>query len=283
MESFINSMASRSASTLDGGEYVGENGLLYCSKCHTPRQTIIDTPWASTKKMTVTVMCDCRIKVYEKEKKKRREQERSEYIYELRKDGVSSNNRKYLEFTFENDDGANQQISKVCKDYVDNWQKMKDLNSGVLFYGKVGNGKSFLACAIVNALIDMGIRAGIVNLSELINRLQGTWKKEEVFVWLQKFSLLVIDDLGIERDTSYGLEQTFNVVDARYRSGKPTIFTTNLTLSELQNPTGRDRERIYDRVMGMCPIRLRMDGESRREQEAQRKRDETLKALGMIK
>ena len=30
--------------------------------------------------------------------------------------------------------------------------------------------------------------------------------------------------------TEYGLEQVYNVIDSRYRSGKPLIVTTNLTL-----------------------------------------------------
>ena len=41
---------------------------------------------------------------------------------------------------------------------------------------------------------------------------------------------LILDDFGMERGTEYGLEQVFNVIDSRYRSGKPLIVTTNLTL-----------------------------------------------------
>lgn len=55
---------------------------------------------------------------------------------------------------------------------------------------------------------------------------------------LCRYPLLIIDDFGMERDTSYGLEQLYNVIDSRYRSKKPLIVTTNLTLQELQNPEG---------------------------------------------
>ena len=51
----------------------------------------------------------------------------------------------------------------------------------------------------------------------------------------------------------YGLEQVFNVIDSRYRSRKPLIVTTNLTLSELQHPKDTAHSRIYDRVLEMCP------------------------------
>jgi DNA replication protein DnaC len=45
---------------------------------------------------------------------------------------------------------------------------------------------------------------------------------------LMRYPLLILDDFGMERQTEYALEQIFNVIDARYRSGKPLIITTNL-------------------------------------------------------
>ena len=49
---------------------------------------------------------------------------------------------------------------------------------------------------------------------------------------LDDYSLLVIDDLGVERSTEYAMEQMFTVIDSRYRSKKPLIVTTNLKLEE---------------------------------------------------
>ena len=48
---------------------------------------------------------------------------------------------------------------------------------------------------------------------------------------LCRYPLLILDDFGMERGTEYGLEQVFNVIDSRYRSRKPLIVTTNLTLA----------------------------------------------------
>ena len=56
----------------------------------------------------------------------------------------------------------------------------------------------------------------------------------------------------MERGTEYGLEQVFNVIDSRYRSGKPLIVTTNLTLDDLHNPEDTAHSRIYDRLLSMC-------------------------------
>lgn len=94
-------------------------------------------------------------------------------------------------------------------------------------------------------------------------------------------TFLVTDDLGVERDTSYSVEQVFNVIDARSRTGKPLIVTTNLSLADLQNPSSLGYARIYDRILEMCPIRLKLAGDSRRTQNAQERRDKAKRLLGL--
>ena len=76
--------------------------------------------------------------------------------------------------------------------------------------------------------------------------------RNEYISRLCSFPLLILDDFGMERGTEYGLEQVYNVVDSRYRSRKPLIVTTNLTLEELQNPEDTPHARIYDRLIEMC-------------------------------
>lgn len=78
---------------------------------------------------------------------------------------------------------------------------------------------------------------------------------------MMRYPLLILDDFGMERQTEYALEQVFNVVDARYHSGQPLIVTTNLSLSELQNPQSREHTRIYDRILEMCsPVNFGNNG-----------------------
>ena len=62
--------------------------------------------------------------------------------------------------------------------------------------------------------------------------------RNEYISRLCSFPLLILDDFGMERGTEYGLEQVYNVIDSRYRSGRPLIVTTNLTLEDLQHPEG---------------------------------------------
>ena len=88
----------------------------------------------------------------------------------------------------------------------------------------------------------------------------------------QSEMLLIIDDFGMERGTEYGLEQVYNVIDSRYRSGKPLIVTTNLILDELQHPQDTPHARIYDRLLEMCAPIL-FTGTNFRRQTAQSKLD----------
>ena len=94
---------------------------------------------------------------------------------------------------------------------------------------------------------------------------------------LCRFPLLILDDFGMEHGTEYGLEQVYNVVDSRYRSQKPLIVTTNLTLEELQHPEDTAHARIYDRLLEMCCL-VFFTGENIRKSTAQGKM-ERLKGL----
>lgn len=184
--------------------------------------------------------------------------------------------------TFAQDDNRNPAVSDVCRKYVDHWEEMKADNIGILFYGGVGTGKSFLACCIANALIDRCVKASVTNFPRIMNRLQGFGEDKQGFLdKLNRYDCLVIDDLGVERDTSYSVEQIYNVVDARSRSGKPLIVTTNLSLDDLRNPSSMGYARIYDRVLEMCPIKLKLSGDSRRTVNAAARRDRAKEILGM--
>ena len=74
--------------------------------------------------------------------------------------------------------------------------------------------------------------------------------RENDFEWLQVIRCM--KKAGMERGTEYGLEQVYNVIDSRYRSGKPLIVTTNHTPDMLENPQDTAHARIYDRLIEMC-------------------------------
>ena len=124
---------------------------------------------------------------------------------------------------------------------------------------------------IANALMEKEVAVRMTNFATILNDLSASFEgRNEYISRLCSYPLLILDDFGMERGTEYGLEQVYSVIDSRYRSGKPLIATTNLTLEELQHPQDTPHARIYDRLTSMCaPVRF--TGSNFRKETAQEK------------
>ncbi len=150
---------------------------------------------------------------------------------------------------------------------------------GRMFWGGVGTGKSYLAGCIANALMEKEIPVRMTNFALILNDLAASFEgRTEYISRLCRYPLLILDDFGMERGTEYGLEQVFNVIDSRYRSGKPLIVTTNLTLDDLHNPEDTAHSRIYDRLLSMC-VPVRFTGDNFRQETAKRKMESMKKLI----
>ena len=182
------------------------------------------------------------------------------------------------EWTFENDNGRNPQAG-IARRYVEHWEDMRADNIGCLFWGGVGTGKSYLAGCIANALMAKEIPVHMTNFALILNDLAASLENRNEYISrLCRYPLLILDDFGMERGHGYGLEQGFHVIDSRYRSGKPLIVTTNLTLDELRNPEDTAHSRIYDRLLSMC-VPVRFTGDNFRQETAQRKMESMKKLI----
>lgn len=268
MDGFGDVLSGLMETKVEPEDYVGEDGLLRCGKCHTPKQTRLSFNPATGKKMETVVRATCRCQQEADEAEEQRQaMERFQgSMARRREDGLSCPDG--LRFTFAQDDRQQPKVSDACQRYVECWEEMKANNIGVLFYGSVGTGKSFLASCIGNGILERRVPVAATNFPRLLNLLQGTYEKQALLDRLSIYKLLIVDDLGVERDSAYAEEQIFNIIDARSSSELPVIVTTNLTLEEMEHPTSMQYARIYDRVLEMCPIRLKLAGESRRKTNA---------------
>ena len=264
------------AATAEPQDYTGEDGLLYCGKCRTPKEAYFPADKVALfGRDRHPAECDCqREKRMEREAAEQR-RKHLDIVEDLKRRGFTDPEMR--EWTFANDNGRNPQM-KTARFYVEHWEDMKAGNIGYLLWGSVGTGKSYLAGCIANALMEKEISVRMTNFALILNDLAASFKdRNEYISRLCSFPLLILDDFGMERGTEYGLEQVYNVIDSRYRSGKPLIVTTNLTLEELQNPEDTAHARIYDRLTEMCtPVRI--TGENFRKARA-REKMEQLKTL----
>ena len=244
----------------DGDYYV--DGLLYCHKCQTPKQAKIKV---FGKIRTPFCLCKCEAEKRDREEAEREKEEKAKHMRELRRMGFPDS--ELQNWTFEHDDLKNEKISKIAHNYVENFRQMYKQNKGLLLYGTVGTGKTFISACIANELISRGFPCLVTNFSRLTNTISGMWQGKQAYIdGLDDFSLLVIDDLASERDTEYMGEIVQNIIDARYRSGQPLIVTTNLTAEELKHPTEVRKQRIYSRLLEMC-VPVEVKGQDRRKEK----------------
>ena len=237
------------------GDYYSEDGLLYCGNCHTQKQCRIPKPDSmGGGEIVIPCSCECAKAKAAAEREAIRAGEREIYRRDVFRGGAG------IGHTFANDDGKNARLSKICKAYAD---KFTPESKWLLLYGGVGVGKSYLAACIVNALINRDVSVMFTSISEIERRLWNAENKAAVYDKLERVGLLVLDDMGAERNSDYMSEITFNVIDTRLRSGKPAVITTNLTAGEIFKPSDLSLQRVMSRVCERS-IPVLCEGEDRR-------------------
>ena len=271
-----NNAIFRLATEAEPEDYTGEDGLLYCGKCRQPKEAYFPEGKSLFGRDRHPKECDCQRKRRETLEAADRERKHREEVERLKRKGFTDPAMR--EWTFENDNGKCPQMHNAHS-YVERWEQIKEENHGLILWGNVGTGKSYFAGCIANALMEREVSVCMTNFALILNDLAASFEgRNEYISRLCSFPLLILDDFGMERGTEYGLEQVYNVIDSRYRSGRPLIVTTNLTLEDLQHPEDTAHARIYDRLIEMCsPVRF--TGSNFRKATAQEKMEQLKKLM----
>lgn len=126
-------------------DYYGADGLLYCGKCHTPKDAFFAKGLVLMGKNRHPVECSCHKAEREQQEAAIKERKHLDLVRRLKADGFSDS--AMLNWTFANDNGRSPQMHHAHR-YVEQWQTMHAENLGLLLWGSVGTGKSFLAGCI---------------------------------------------------------------------------------------------------------------------------------------
>ena len=241
------------------------DGLKYCGKCHTPKEMFYPADLQNQGFHKHPVMCQCAAEKRDREEAERREYERMSYMTMLRSEAFRDIPAAGWRFDHA---VVTPQLAKA-KEYAANWDSFKQDGIGLLLFGDVGTGKSYAAGCIANALIDRMESVLFVGMSDVVNRMQGNFgsDRDHYMKSLMRPDLLILDDLGAERNTSFGKERVFDVVDKRLLTDKPMIVTTNIPLSVMKQAADLDDRRIFDRILEVC-VPIRFDGENFRKGNA---------------
>lgn len=272
----INERISRQYSENEG-DYRNGDGLLMCGMCHTQKECVLQRPDGTTR--TVLCACDCSVERNEREAEEKRKQDRLRYLDSMRRTGFPD--AEMREWTFAKSDHTDPKNENVARNYVRNFDAMREQGIGLLLCGTVGTGKSFLAASIANELISHGVPCLMTNFSRIISRVSEKFGGDQKYLDdLDRFDLLIIDDLGAERDSDFTWEKVMNVIDARYRAGLPIIITTNLGPKDLTDRSDIRRQRVFSRLKEMCVL-LEVKGADRRGKKMQDKLVTAKSLLGL--
>lgn len=202
---------------------------------------------------TVNRMCACvREKVHERQK-------RTEYTdKDIARKKCFAGNSKYMAATFESSEDKESKPYLIAKGYANKFRDMKKQGKGLLLWGTVGSGKSYLSACIANELIDKGYSVLYRSFVDLATRMHDYGVTEaDVIDDVCKPALFVLDDLGAERKTEWMQEKVLQIINARLERNLPIIVTTNITLEDMANEKETQQARIYNRVMEMCnPVKV---------------------------
>ena len=241
-------------------DYIGDDGLLYCGVCHEPKEERVPKrlrfPGGPDKHSR---LCACGREQLEMDKQENEARRHAQETERLRRNCFTD--RCQYDMTFDTSSVSSKQF-EICCWYAENWDKVIEKNIGLLLWGDVGTGKSHLAACIANALIEKELSVLMLNFGQILNA--GFEEKTRILESISSYDLLILDDFGMERNTEYGQEIVFQVIDNRYRSRKPMVITTNLSLQTLKAPKDLEHKRIYGRILEACsPVHF--DGENLRE------------------
>lgn len=232
--------------------------------------------------------CDCPEAVAEHERQqaerdaeieaKRREEEAREMRKRVRRIiGDSGMNARFLRRTFDTfqPTNENQKALRVCAAYADAFREKLPKNNpepgrnGLFITGPKGTGKTHLAAAIANQLMQQGTPVICMTMIDLLERIKRTYEQNRqyggeisegsVLDTYKRVQLLIIDDMGKEPATEWAVSKIYAIINARYEAYMPTIITTNYTDAELVrrltpketgDPTTADA--TIDRLREMC-------------------------------
>ena len=251
--------------------YTGEDGLLYCTKCHTRRCTKDPVPMLGKR---MPIVCECMKEEERKAKEREEQQEKLRKLDKLR--GASLLGDRYENTTFDKTDLERPsdflKAFQRCQKYCEIADQAIKHGYGMYIYGDSGTGKTHLTACMCNELMSNMHQCLFTNFFEISKLIQSTWNgnhdSEAVIKRICEVDFLFLDDLGTEMLTKNGEDswlqgQVFDIINKRYNNRKPTIFSSNYSMNQLIAERGMMAKTV-DRIGEMSTAMIKLSGDSYR-------------------
>jgi DNA replication protein DnaC len=160
------------------------------------------------------------------------------------------------------------------------WVKQRE---NVLLFGASGVGKTHLACGIGYALIEKGIRVKFTTATSIAQDLQRAKEDlclAEMLTRMDKFDVIIVDDIGYVKKTSQETQILFELIAHRYETGS-LIITSNQPFSQWDKIFDDNMMTVaaIDRLVHHATI-LEVSGDSYRKKESARRNSKQAKTKG---
>lgn len=213
----------------------------------------------------------CIINANEKEKAEREKQGRLMAVQDFKR--KSNIKPKYEHVTFDNFSTTADKLNKrsnakliygpdeirsinrihgIVKDWAGNFKENRKTGKFMTFLGNPGTGKTHLACAAINRVIEhnccsaliMSVQTIFMNIKKIYS------EKGDELGFLERLAnlgLLVIEEVGIQKDSDWEFEKLNWIISERVDRLNPTIVISNLDASDFEGVVG---SRMWDRLCG---------------------------------
>ena len=144
-------------------------------------------------------------------------------------------------------------LLNYCRGYA---AKFSQNSPNLLFMGHTGLGKTHLALAIADAVLEGGhdvLYTSAAALAAQLGREHFNYTtNDEWLAACQEADLLILDDLGTEYITPLTISVLYELINTRMLTHRPTIYTTNITDQSVF--VARYTEKVSSRMLGGCKM-----------------------------
>lgn len=176
---------------------------------------------------------------------------------------------RFKDASFDNfkSDQKNAKALKICKAYAERWADRKKSGGSLVLFGNVGTGKTHLAMAIANYVIEnYQDRVYVTTARKITRDIKSTWGDKEnteqgLINLYAKLDLLIIDEIGVQFLSDAEKMILFEIINNRYENIKPTLIISNLNSDEIKKTLG---EQTVDRLREGRGAMVKFDWESYR-------------------
>lgn len=214
------------------------------------------------------IICDCLkdnyIK-YEKDEKERKKREKLSRFFKQSRLGKRFENSYFEKIKVTN---FNKECINSLIHFSQNFKERQ--TESFILSSHPGTGKTLFVCAVVNALIKRNISAIFLNVPDLLMQIRSTYNSTyfsntcefDLLKGLSECDLLILDDLGVEKNSNWTVGILYQIINSRYNNHKSIIITTNYNTLQLKENIGI---RIFSRLIEMIPKENRFNLEKEKD------------------